>query len=81
MKKYTEIEIMYTSPCFPPDNVKLNSVYSIIKVDKELSIQSGEKAIPMEESLIKMLFTPKDCKWEEVDFIDTIRVEVKSNSK
>ncbi len=75
MVKYTDINLIYTSPCFPPDGIKLNKIYTIIKNNDNLFVKTGDEEIQLEETLIKMLFEPKGVKWEEVNFKDE---EVKS---
>lgn len=83
MKKYTDIKIFYNSPCFPPDGLKMNKIYTIIKHENILYVKTGDEKIQLEESVIKMLFSPQDEKisWEDVDFNDEVKNEVKVVNK
>ena len=73
MIKYTDIKLIYTSGCFPPEGLKVNKVYTVIKKNDNLFVKTGDEEIQLEESLIKMLFTPKDADWVDVNFKDEIK--------
>lgn len=77
MIKYTDINLIYTSPCFPPDGIKLNKIYKIIKENDDLFVKTGDEKIQLEETLIKMLFEPKGVKWGDVDFKEEVKLLTK----
>lgn len=73
MTNYTEIKIIYNSPCYPPEGITMNKTYAIIKKDNVFYITDNETEIPIEEQVIKMLFVPQgDIEWDEVDFENKI---------
>jgi len=76
MVKYTDIKIVYDSPAFPPEPLKMNKTYTIIKKKNALLVKSANDETELDESTIKMLFSPQDEKvsWENVDFKDEIKL-------
>jgi hypothetical protein len=81
MINYKEVKIIYDAPPFPPKDIKMDTIYSIIKKDNDFYIKSNEIEIPLEIELIKWLFVPIDnIKWEDVSFNDEIKsVKIEDN--
>ena len=78
MTKFNEVKLLYTCPSFPPEWVHMDRVYSIDKNDKGFFLTDGVSIEVIEEDqleFIKMLFTPKDVDWSEVDFENEVKIE------
>ena len=80
MIKFNEVKLTYTCFAAPPENVYMNRIYRIGKDVKGFFFTDGNYIEHVKENdlwYIKMLFTPNDVPWGEVDFNDSIK-EVKN---
>lgn len=60
------VEVKYSSPAFPPYDIKVNKVYLFDKDSKGYFLCSVKNKIYMELDEIKMLFSPVDGVWDEI---------------
>ena len=75
MIKYTDVKLTYTCSAAPPENLYMDRIYTIGKDNKGFFFTDGNYIEYVKQSdlwYIKMLFSPKDCNWEDVDFSDGI---------
>ena len=73
MLKYNEIRLVYTGAPAPILNIQLDRIYRILKSNDIIYITDGNAEIKIDESVLKMLFTPKECDWNKVDFTDEVK--------
>lgn len=77
MVKYNEIKLSYTCFAYPPENIHMDRVYSIGKDSKGFYFTDGDYVQHVKDDelwFIKMLFTPNDVDWSEVDFEDKVKL-------
>ena len=60
------VEVRYSSPAYPPYNIKVNKVYSFDKDSKGYFLLDVKNKIYMELDEIKMLLSPIDGTWDEI---------------
>lgn len=60
------VEVRYSSPAFPPYNIKVNKGYSFDKDSKGYFLLDAKNKLYMELDEIKMLFSPINGVWDEV---------------
>lgn len=60
------VEVKYSSPAYPPYDIKVNKTYSFEKTSKGYVLSDVRKKYVMELDEIKMLFTPIEKTWDEV---------------
>lgn len=60
------VEVRYSSPAYPPYNIKVNKVYSFDKDSKGYFLLDVKNKIYMELDEIKMLLSPVNGTWDEV---------------
>lgn len=76
MIKYNEVKLTYTCAAAPPPNLYMDRIYTIGKDKKGFFFTDGNYVEYVEDKnlwYIKMLFSPKDFKWEDVDFSDEVK--------
>lgn len=76
MIMFNEVKLIYICPAAPPEGVFLDRIYSIKKDQKGFYFTDGNYVEYVKEEdlwYIKMLFSPKDTDWNEVDFEEQIK--------
>lgn len=79
MVKFTDVKLTYTCPAAPPEGLFMDRIYTIGKDNKGYYFTDGNYIEYVQEKdlwYIKMLFSPKDCNWEDVDFSDEKEREI-----
>ncbi len=79
MIKYNEVKLTYTCAAAPPLGLHMDRIYTIGKDNKGFFFTDGNYIEYVKQSdlwYIKMLFSPKDCNWEDVDFSDEKEREI-----
>jgi hypothetical protein len=66
--KINDVKLKYSCPAVCPTGIYLDRVYSIGKDKQGYYFTDGNYTQYSELDFIKMLFTPKDCTWDEVEF-------------
>lgn len=77
MVRFSEVKLIYTCPAAPPENIFMDRIYTISKDKKGFFFTDGNYIEYVEDKnlwYIKMLFSPKDFKWEDVDFSEEVKV-------
>ncbi|HEY8888945.1 MAG TPA: hypothetical protein VIM70_01625 [Clostridium sp.] len=78
MIRFDKVKLSYTCYAFPPSGIHMDKVYHIVKKEDKLYFTDGVLEFEGEEDYIKMLFTPKNIKWEDVEFADEVKIEKKT---
>ncbi len=71
MMKFNEVKLIYTCPAAPPDGIYMDRIYRINKDNKGYFFTDGNYVEYVQEKdiwYIKMLFSPQDISWKDVDF-------------
>lgn len=60
------VELKYTSPAFPPHNIRVGRIYLLGQDSDGYILSDAKRKIRMNLEEIKMLFTPVGKTWGEV---------------
>jgi hypothetical protein len=72
--KINEAKLKYTCPAVCPKNIYLDRIYSLGKDKDGIYFTDGNYVQHSDIEFIKMLFTPTNCNWKDVEFEDKKKV-------
>ena len=76
MNKYSGLKLVYTCAAACPPNIYLDRIYTLNEEENGFSFTDGNYTEYVEKKhfwYIKMLFTPRNTSWEEIEKLEVVK--------